>query len=112
MNKKLCYLVYLDGMKDHYYFLVGKASWDWINSPRPSFNQANAQEESIPQAVLDECTQPITEKEVHVTTGSCENDRAIHLMEGFELLASVKEVMDVCKKNGIELADEFQGMIY
>ena len=81
MNK---YLVYLEGGGDHYWLIVGKAAIDWINSPRPEFDDSHYFEEPVPEAVRAECY-PTMEPVCHVTTGSCENDRALHLLEGYKI---------------------------
>ena len=93
MNKN--YLIHLSGQGDDIYIPVSKATFDWINSPRPtfSFNEYSV-EETVPQFVLDDFPNCVPGQEnehgfrpdiVTVSTGSCENDRALHLscMEGY-----------------------------
>lgn len=83
MNK---YLIRLDDYSgDTVYMVVGKAAFDWIEAPRPvSLSRKTLVNERIPAEVLAEATEQPERKTVEVTSGSCENDRAIHLMNMFK----------------------------
>lgn len=104
MSKK--YLINLSGQGDQYYFVVGPAAFNWIDSPRPTNFKDYAVQEAVPADVLAEL--PKLPKTVHVTTGSCENDRAIFLMEGF----AFKEIYDRYPAKKGPFDDEWTGCIY
>jgi len=104
MSKK--YLVHLrDYSGDDCYFVVGEATLNWFDSPRPeAFNKGKTSfNEKIPADVLAEATETPQNKTVCVTSGSCENDRAIQAMELFTVLAF--------KPRG-KFTDIWEGMIY
>lgn len=111
MNKNLCYLISLEGGGDRYYFLVGKASFNWINSPRPDFSQTSCVQETIPAEVLAECT-TLIDPVADITRGSWDNDRALFLMAGFEQYDSVTKLMKACGKHGITIVGEYDGCVY
>jgi hypothetical protein len=87
MAKK--YLVTLkDFGGDDAYFVVGEATYKWFDSPRPFalVNGKSGAREQVPAEVIAETTLPKGKvKIVEVTSGSCENDRAIQAMEFFEV---------------------------
>lgn len=99
------YLIRLDDFSgDTVYMVVGKAAFDWIESQRPpQLNLSGHINERIPEAVLEEATQQPEYKTVTVTSGSCENDRAIALMNLFECLD---------KKPRGKFAGEWVGVLY
>ena len=98
------YLINLSGGGDQYYLVVGKAAFDWIESLRPTNFKDYSADEPVPAGVLAEATKPMP-KTCLVTTGSCENDRALFLMEGFKVYYSYP------KKQG-PFEDEWTGCIY
>jgi hypothetical protein len=106
MSKKiLVHLRAFDG--DDAFFVVGQATFEWFNAPRPAaFDKGKTSyNEKIPAAVLAEATNPDANsaKTVCVTSGSCENDRAIHAMSLF----TVTDTPPSGKYDGF-----YDGMIY
>lgn len=88
MAKK--YLVHLkDYTGDDVFFVVGEATYKWFISERPACfaKGKTSYNERIPAAVLAEATEVDEEfpKTVCVTSGSCDNDRAIHAMGLFKI---------------------------
>lgn len=83
-NKILVHLRDFGG--DDVFFVIGQETFEWINSPRPAcFEKGKTSYiEKVPAAVLEEATIKNAAKKVQVTSGSCENDRAIHAMSMFE----------------------------
>jgi hypothetical protein len=82
------YLIHLSGGGDETYFVVGEATFNYINSPRPpELKSVSGVKETIPQAVIDEMIPEyvkMIENPITVTSGSCENDRALFVMFGFK----------------------------
>jgi len=77
MKKK--YLIILEGGGDVERFVVGEATWNWINSDAPDFGSTHSADEVISDKVRAEAMngEAVPEK-VRVTSGSYDNDRAIH----------------------------------
>ena len=122
---KQLYLVALEGDGDMLK-LVSKAAWDYIDQPAPDFQGETSVHEKPPRQVQEECFESfannpyIPEKNrpkqiedvaFHVTTGSLENDRALHLI-GIHTASSHMELMAICKEHDIEIIDEWQGYVY
>ena len=86
MSKSKKYLVHLEGGGDTYYFVVGQATWDWINSDWPEFDDSCCVDETVSAEVIAEATElsPDFDTTVRVTSGSCDNDRAMHLFGLFK----------------------------
>ena len=97
------YLISLQGVGESAYLLVVPAAWDWLLSPRPDFRKSSHLSETVPTAVIEESGGKMSNT-VIVTAGSCENDRAIALMEGFE----AHDEHPKC----LEIADCWEGAIY
>lgn len=127
MTKQL-YLISLSGGGDDQKKLVDKETWDWINSPRPNFGDTNSfyELDTIPASTRERLVKQHDENKwegdgdfdgVMVTTGSCENDRAL-AAPGIEIdgeeasFYSYKELRTFCKKHDVEIVDEFSGCIY
>ncbi len=85
------YLVTLQGGGDTIMFIVGQAGWDYIHQDYPDFPHG---EYSMTEKVPDDCVLEMDKKKVAeyraygpeykpeeccVTTGSWDNDRALHL---------------------------------
>lgn len=85
------YLILLAGMGDRTTFVVGPAGWAYIHSDYPTFPEGEfSLTETLPQAVIDEMDAKLVAEvreygegygpeQCEVTTGSWDNDRAIHL---------------------------------
>ena len=81
------YLINLTGGGDTITFIVGQAGWDYINQPRPDFGNNSAALEKVPAACVAEMDAEQMKNfgkygspdECQVTTGSWDNDRALHL---------------------------------
>ncbi len=97
------YLISLQGIGERAYLLVGPAAWDWLLSPRPDFRKNLHLSEAVPAAVIEESGGKMPNTVV-VTVGSCENDRAIALMEGFEAYDEHPQKL--------EIADCWEGALY
>ena len=111
-TSKEMYLVMLEGQGDLDMKLVGKATFDWINSERPDMPDYSADEE-VPAAVLAENPEMVERGKttIQVTSGSCENDRAMNVVATLTF-DSVVEAMKYIAKNKINLVDEFTACIY
>jgi len=107
MSKK--YQVHLrafDG--DDAFMVIGEAAWNWINSPRPAAfaKGKTGVYENVPAEVLAEATaidDEDREEGCFVTTGSCENDRALYLLGLYKYTSR--------PKSGV-YDDFYNGMIY
>jgi hypothetical protein len=78
------YLIHLEQGNDEYFFVVGRAAWDWIHAPKPEFDENHRATELVPALVKAEFKFPEdVEDACEVTSGSFENDRVLHLLEGY-----------------------------
>jgi hypothetical protein len=120
------YLINLEGGGDTMIYVVGKATFDWINSDWPA-NEAAGESgfyEKIPAAVIAEWEAAglkdeldartkldgVARDECYITIGSWDNDRAMHIPAGgFD---SIVSAMVYIKKQKGELVDEYHGCIY
>lgn len=110
MNK--FYLITLSGGGDTEKKLVNQEVWDWIFSSYES--KKSSYYEALPVEILNEIKKHKFfndgEKEIMVTRGSYENDRALHAPGvSFE---STKQVMNYLKENNLEISEEYDGYIY
>jgi hypothetical protein len=73
------YLICLEGGGDVDRFIVGEATWNWINQDPPDFGLAYATDETVsPEVRAEAADQSAVPETVRVTSGSYDNDRAIH----------------------------------
>lgn len=73
------YLICLSGGGDTDRFVVGEATWNWINQDPPDFDQTHSFDEVISDEVRAEAAKPDeVPATVRVTSGSYDNDRALH----------------------------------
>lgn len=108
------YLILLAGGGDRYIFIVGQAGWDYINSPYPDFKDESCLTETLPAALIAEMDPKLIKKyraygegygpeQCEVTTGSWDNDRAIHLSSFYKNYDRVPKA---------DFADQYDGCIY
>lgn len=108
-NKR--YLVILSGGGDTSIALIDQQGWDWIHSdPQPYGSWKEAVPGSNPED-FDE--NDGTNGVVSVTCGSYDNDRAmafgLTMCGGWD---SVRDVMEHCINEGLEIVDEYHGYLY
>src|SRR5436190_7346890 len=104
------YLIHLEGGGDVYLKIVDKEAFDWIESPRPEMRGYSANDTTCPKSQIElrraeHNSWPGDEfKDTYVTSGSCENDRALSLvtLEEYhrQTFYTVKEVMEEIQKRG------------
>lgn len=110
------YLVTLQGGGDTMMFIVGQAGWDYIHQDYPTFKDG---EYSLTETVPEDCCAEMDTKMVkqylsygteyrveqcEVTTGSWDNDRALHLSGLYKNLDRYPR--------GKKFEDQYTGCIY
>jgi hypothetical protein len=125
-------LLHMSGQGDDYYRLVDRLTWEWVFSPRPRFNSHFSAKENPPDAVKQgwwaahydpkQAAWPEFEFKrwedvvVHVTSGSCENDRALscyNVIDGkCAEFHSLRQLQQFMKKHDIVITKEWNGCIY
>jgi hypothetical protein len=119
MSQK-AYLVNLSGQGDYYTFLVDKDTFDWILCNKKTGRNGHSWiDKDVPLAIESRIVAE-TGNEITVTSGSLDNDRAIHAMaapmivsgEISPVLFSQEKITAYIKKNALEIVDEFDGCIY
>jgi len=115
---KFLYLISLEGQGDETKTLVDQETWDWIHSPRPTFVNHSAREmETLPASVREALEEDEHFDGVFVTSGTCENDRAI-AAPGVKLggvrasFGSTMRLLAFVRANDIDIVDEYHGCIY
>lgn len=107
---KEMWLLHLEGGGDEEYKLVPKVVWDWVFSPRPAaLSTKSCAEDVIPPEVLD-AMPGMQYARIMVTSGSCENDRAI-MVRGQEF-STKAETLSWILDNNVELDGEWHGCLY
>lgn len=114
------YLIVLNGGGDTSVTIVNEAVWDWIGLPYdPESAVGDAGEyayyEKVPEAVLLEAEKQDCEPfsdgvELHITSGSWENDRAL-AAPGIAFW-DLAEALQYLKEENIVIEDTFEGCIY
>lgn len=107
---KKMYLIALIGSDgDQEVKLVAAPVWEWINSQRPEeLSVAGGAYEDVPAAALE--AMPQRAAQCYVTSGSCENDRA--LFAGGETFSRIVDAFAWAKDNDVLVEDEYVGFIY
>ncbi len=112
------YLLVLTGQGDTEIRVVDQETWDWIFGPSgqpegesgwedphvPAYQRRKSREEEG------------EENDFYLTSGSWQNDRALHAYSSerydAETFDGIKDVLKVIKKKGDTIAEEFHGCIY
>jgi hypothetical protein len=103
-----CYLLILSGGGDTTITVVDQTAWDYINGPAPKFPEGQYSAQETPPWHRDRLIATVT-----VTTGSWENDRALHAsVETGKSFDTITEAMRYINGEKLELADEYHGCIY
>jgi hypothetical protein len=107
-------LLVLRGQGDQYVKLVDEATIEWIardDTPGREGRETYWVDSAVPPAVKGDLGD---DEEVGVTSGSYQNDRAMHAsnVASFPDFDSVKEAKAHAKANDIEIVDEYHGCIY
>jgi hypothetical protein len=118
-DTKTMYLVELSGQGDHYRFLVSEKIIDWINS------RVTPGREGDESCWSDTATPTEFGEEAHLTIGSYQNDRAMHLLgracradfllgNDVREFLSVVEMVEWAKENDVAIDEDsgFEGYIY
>jgi hypothetical protein len=120
------YLLDLEGMGDYEKKLVTKEIFEWVNSNdpgRPTKGKTSMWKDLLaPDDALDYAKEndgKYYQGGIMLTSGTWSNDRALSappmLLSNHErapIFSSTKELMAYCKKNDIQIVDEYQGGIY
>jgi hypothetical protein len=126
------YMIVLEGGGDVIVKLVDQETYDWLDSPRPKMIENSALDKSCPEAVRqrayqeyvaaeshwpDEQVKPYEEYWPYVTSGSCENDRALWVpaseVAGAKLdFSDVADATNWCVEHGIKVNGSWNGCIY
>jgi len=122
MNNKV-FLVMLEGGGDRYIKIVDEETFNWICSddegrPEGKEDALCWPDQCVPESQLQKMrTLFDSDEDFHlpdVTTGSLDNDRAIHAQpaDGYDEYDTIKEAMAAIKENGDKLEDEYEGYMY
>ncbi len=111
------HLLTLVGIGDLEFKLVDQETWDYIFSPRPNFGKTHGFLETPPKNIQVAMKAAGRDEDtVYVTSGSCENDRALSvsfLVAGEDAqFFHMKELHAFMKKHDIEIDREWEGGIY
>lgn len=130
LSKKVIklYSISLQGQGDHELALVSKDVFAYIIQPRPKFPRgvySVIETDTVPVSVAKKLAVIYPEEfgesytGVEVTTGSCENDRAMVCVTLGEMFGrkrahfwSMKDQSAFCKKHSISIVDYYEGQIY
>lgn len=110
-TKGIMYLVQLQGGGDEIITLVKPCVWEWILSDY----QGGSGYETVPEEVVAEFKAHdkaswIKDGQIHVTSGSFDNDRAI-AAPGINF-DTMKEAHKYAKDNNLEIEDYYEGYLY
>ena len=109
------YLVLLTNYEDEQCCMVDKETMDWIHSPRPVFINNGAYENFPPNlAKVYEENEEDT-KGAYVSSGSCENDRAMYcrsIPEHYDETSDLETVLEQFQQAGDTIVGVYVGSIY
>lgn len=111
------YLIHLSGQGDVDIALVDKVTFEWVTSrdkgQRPEdVGKSGWIDQSVPESVRERL--PKGEREVHLSSGSFENDRALvaTTLRGVKTFTSVRGAMAYVRHENLNIVDEYEGYIY
>lgn len=106
MNLKRKFLIVMadGGMGTCDIGLVSEEAGGYLESPSPAFDSNHRAVERVPGVILG-----IPEEffDVDVTSGSCKNDRAAHLIGFAQSFDSIADLFEHCSKNDVQIVGEF-----
>lgn len=118
-------LISLSGGGDRQLYWVDPAVLAWIEQYETFPQRASSMNIRPPQNVVEflraasqgdsdreEAFQYMVDNGVHVTTGSCDNDKALLISPMVESYSTMKQAMAAAKTNGWDMDGEYDGCIY
>lgn len=131
-DKPNFFMIVLEGGGDVTVKIVDEETFDWLDSPRPKMVDYGAEDKSCPESVRQRAykeyleaesrwpsrkTKPYEDFWPDVTSGSCENDRALFVaaltIDGEQLeFDTVSEAANWCVEHGVKIAESWEGYIY
>lgn len=107
-SKQKGYLIHLSSNGDTIIKVINQITWNYIHTPRPKFVRHSATEK-LPIGAEADTEEPTAT--IVVTSGSCENDRALQV-KGIARFTSPNAYTKWVKENNFQILDEYTGCIY
>lgn len=111
------YLIDCRGQGDVHAALVSQETFDWINSFMNFERESTLIDKTVPSRQQECRKKQFGDDEIHITCGSYQNDRAMHVvsdvngLEG-EIFTDAIELQSAIREHGIVIEDTFEGYIY
>jgi|HubBroStandDraft_3_1064219.scaffolds.fasta_scaffold192108_2 hypothetical protein len=111
------YIVSLDGGGDLFVKIVNGETYNWITSDDPGrpaeCGDTSWEDQLVPRSQIEKLKQG-NNYPLYITSGSWENDRAIHARsaDGYGDYDTIRDALRAINNKGDELIDEYHGCFY